>query len=99
MLSLQVALGQREMLRVFGGDYPTPDGTCIRDYIHVMDLGGVQTVLGNSAMHGCGCKDLRMLTPWTCAHFKRCVAFGSAAQPLERSWSCTLLAAVALAPS
>jgi UDP-glucose 4-epimerase len=36
----QVALGQRPMLRVFGGDYPTPDGTCIRDYIHVMDLGG-----------------------------------------------------------
>lgn len=36
----QVALGQRELLRVFGGDYPTPDGTCIRDYIHVMDLGG-----------------------------------------------------------
>jgi UDP-glucose 4-epimerase len=35
---LQVALGQREFLRVFGGDYPTPDGTAIRDYIHVMDL-------------------------------------------------------------
>eukprot|EP00882_Tetradesmus_deserticola_P004714 GHRQ01004968.1.p1 GENE.GHRQ01004968.1~~GHRQ01004968.1.p1 ORF type:complete len:351 (+),score=178.18 GHRQ01004968.1:152-1204(+) len=34
----QVALGQREFLRVFGGDYPTPDGTAIRDYIHVMDL-------------------------------------------------------------
>lgn len=38
--SHQVALGQRECLRVFGGDYPTPDGTCIRDYIHVMDLAG-----------------------------------------------------------
>jgi len=35
---VQVALGQRDFLRVFGGDYPTPDGTCIRDYIHVMDL-------------------------------------------------------------
>ena len=34
----QVAVGQRERLQVFGGDYPTPDGTCIRDYIHVMDL-------------------------------------------------------------
>ncbi|WP_312724323.1 UDP-glucose 4-epimerase GalE [Stutzerimonas kunmingensis] len=34
----QVALGKREFLSVFGGDYPTPDGTCIRDYIHVMDL-------------------------------------------------------------
>jgi UDP-glucose 4-epimerase len=35
---LQVALGQREAVSVFGNDYPTPDGTCIRDYIHVMDL-------------------------------------------------------------
>jgi UDP-glucose 4-epimerase len=36
---LQVALGQREQITVFGQDYPTPDGTCIRDYIHVDDLG------------------------------------------------------------
>ncbi|WP_088188218.1 UDP-glucose 4-epimerase GalE [Desulfosporosinus sp. FKA] len=35
---LQVALGQREQLAVFGDDYPTADGTCIRDYIHVSDL-------------------------------------------------------------
>lgn len=34
----QVAIGKREKLNVFGGDYPTPDGTGIRDYIHVMDL-------------------------------------------------------------
>src|SRR5262245_48865770 len=34
-LVLQVALGQREHVDVFGTDYPTPDGTCIRDYIHV----------------------------------------------------------------
>jgi UDP-glucose 4-epimerase len=37
-LVLQVALGQREDVKVFGSDYPTPDGTCIRDYIHVADL-------------------------------------------------------------
>ncbi|WP_206035949.1 UDP-glucose 4-epimerase GalE [Crateriforma spongiae] len=36
---LQVALGQREFITIFGDDYPTPDGTCIRDYIHVDDLG------------------------------------------------------------
>jgi UDP-glucose 4-epimerase len=36
----QVAKGKREYLRVFGNDYPTPDGTGIRDYIHVMDLEG-----------------------------------------------------------
>jgi UDP-glucose 4-epimerase len=35
---LQVALGQREMISIFGTDYPTPDGTCIRDYIHIADL-------------------------------------------------------------
>ena len=34
----QVATGQRERLSVFGNDYPTPDGTGVRDYIHVMDL-------------------------------------------------------------
>jgi len=34
----QVAVGRREKLNIFGGDYPTPDGTCVRDYIHVMDL-------------------------------------------------------------
>ena len=34
----QVAVGKREKLNVFGDDYDTPDGTCIRDYIHVMDL-------------------------------------------------------------
>jgi len=37
-LVLQVALGQRERIHVFGDDYPTPDGTCIRDYVHVEDL-------------------------------------------------------------
>lgn len=37
-LILQVALGQRESVDIFGTDYPTPDGTCIRDYIHVDDL-------------------------------------------------------------
>lgn len=35
---LQVALGQAEYAYIFGTDYPTPDGTCIRDYIHIADL-------------------------------------------------------------
>jgi UDP-glucose 4-epimerase len=35
---LQVALGQYDSIKIFGDDYPTPDGTCIRDYIHVSDL-------------------------------------------------------------
>jgi UDP-glucose 4-epimerase len=37
-LVLQVALGQREQIQVYGSDYPTRDGTCVRDYIHVTDL-------------------------------------------------------------
>ena len=35
---LQVPLGRRDCVTVFGDDYPTPDGTCLRDYIHVVDL-------------------------------------------------------------
>jgi UDP-glucose 4-epimerase len=35
---LQVALGQRESVTLYGDDYDTPDGTCVRDYIHVVDL-------------------------------------------------------------
>jgi len=37
-LTLQVPLGQREQIYIYGTDYPTPDGTCIRDYIHITDL-------------------------------------------------------------
>jgi UDP-glucose 4-epimerase len=37
-LVLQVALGQRQQVQIYGVDYPTPDGTCIRDYIHITDL-------------------------------------------------------------
>ena len=37
-LILQVPLGKRDHITVFGEDYPTPDGTCLRDYIHVLDL-------------------------------------------------------------
>jgi UDP-glucose 4-epimerase len=37
-LVLDVVLGKRKSIKIFGQDYPTPDGTCIRDYIHVQDL-------------------------------------------------------------
>ena len=37
-VAAETALGQRPVLKLFGTDYPTPDGTCIRDYIHVSDL-------------------------------------------------------------
>ena len=37
---LKVALGLSECVKIFGDDYPTPDGTCIRDYVHLKDLSG-----------------------------------------------------------
>jgi UDP-glucose 4-epimerase len=37
-LTLEVALGKREKITIYGDDYDTPDGTCIRDYVHVLDL-------------------------------------------------------------
>jgi len=51
----QVASGRRDELVVFGDDYPTPDGTCIRDYIHVLDLaaGHVAAVTKIGDLPGC----------------------------------------------
>ena len=54
---LKVALGQRESVDIFGTDYPTPDGTCIRDYIHVNDLASAHAkaldhlAIGGSSVH------------------------------------------------
>ena len=39
-VAVEAAVGKREQVAVYGSDYPTPDGTCIRDYIHVSDLAG-----------------------------------------------------------
>jgi UDP-glucose 4-epimerase len=44
-LAFQVAQGTRKELAIFGTDYPTPDGTCIRDYIHVSDLAGAHLLV------------------------------------------------------
>jgi UDP-glucose 4-epimerase len=53
---LQVALGQREHITVFGDDYPTPDGTCIRDYVHVDDLGEAHLLALDHLQPGHGLK-------------------------------------------
>ncbi len=52
---MQVAIGRLEKLRVFGDDYDTPDGTAIRDYIHVVDLaeGHVAALAALASMDGC----------------------------------------------
>ncbi|MGW1196302.1 UDP-glucose 4-epimerase GalE [Streptomyces sp. NPDC002536] len=51
-LVLQVALGQREEISVYGDDYPTPDGTCVRDYIHVADLAEAHLLALDAAREG-----------------------------------------------
>ncbi|MFE0107165.1 UDP-glucose 4-epimerase GalE [Streptomyces sp. NPDC059009] len=51
-LVLQVAQGRREAISVFGDDYPTPDGTCIRDYIHVADLAEAHLLAVTAARSG-----------------------------------------------
>lgn len=52
---VQTVVGKREKLHVFGNDYPTPDGTCIRDYIHVVDLAeGHAAALKLFEKGGCG---------------------------------------------
>lgn len=48
----QTAIGIREQLSVFGNDYPTPDGTCIRDYIHVVDLAKAHVVALERLLEG-----------------------------------------------
>lgn len=52
---MQVAVGRRERVTVFGDDYPTPDGTCVRDYIHVEDLaeGHVAALEAIDRIEGC----------------------------------------------
>ncbi|MBN2577815.1 MAG: UDP-glucose 4-epimerase GalE [Pirellulales bacterium] len=49
---MQVALGRREKVTVFGADYPTPDGTCIRDYVHVEDLCNAHIAVMNALQPG-----------------------------------------------
>ncbi|MFC7306147.1 UDP-glucose 4-epimerase GalE [Streptomyces monticola] len=51
-LVLQVAQGRREAISVFGDDYPTPDGTCVRDYIHVADLAEAHLLAVEAARPG-----------------------------------------------
>jgi UDP-glucose-4-epimerase GalE len=51
-LTLAAAAGRRGPLQVFGDDYPTPDGTCIRDYVHVSDLADAHVLALQSLMDG-----------------------------------------------
>nr|AUN36101.1 UDP-glucose 4-epimerase [uncultured bacterium] len=59
-ITLQAAAGKRHHVEIFGDDYPTPDGTCIRDYIHVIDLArahilALDVLSERSAIYNLGC--------------------------------------------
>ncbi len=49
---IEAALGKREAITIFGEDYPTPDGTCIRDYVHVADLVDAHVAVMNALQPG-----------------------------------------------
>ena len=53
-LVLEVPLGQRDKIMVFGDDYPTPDGTCIRDYVHTRDLASAHLLAIEATREGTG---------------------------------------------
>ena len=74
----QVAVGRREKLTVFGDDYDTPDGTCRRDYIHVMDLaeGHVKAAEYAASAAGCEVFNLGTGTPYSVLDMVK--AFGKA---------------------
>jgi UDP-glucose 4-epimerase len=59
-LVLDVALGRRKSIKIFGEDYPTPDGTCIRDYIHVSDLAEAH-LLALNALEEDAARDARLI--------------------------------------
>jgi UDP-glucose 4-epimerase len=56
-VAVETALGQRDEFPLFGDDYPTPDGTCIRDYIHVLDLASAH-VMALAYLTGGGANDI-----------------------------------------
>lgn len=75
----QTAVGKREVVHVFGNDYPTPDGTCIRDYIHVMDLAkGHAAALKLMEQGNCGLRIYNLGTGKGCSVLEMIRAFSKA---------------------
>ncbi|MDO8773226.1 MAG: UDP-glucose 4-epimerase GalE [Burkholderiaceae bacterium] len=74
----EVAAGQRSELRVFGEDYPTPDGTGVRDYIHVMDLAEGHAAALNFLNHASGWHAINLGTGKGCSVLEMVRAFEKA---------------------
>jgi len=84
----QVAVGRRERLNVWGGDYDTPDGTCIRDYIHVTDLAKAHVAAVNWTSRASGCEALNIGTGSGRSVLEMVAAFRSASgQPIPLTMS------------
>ena len=64
---MEVALGDREHLVVYGRDHGTPDGTCIRDYIHVMDLADAHMAALDATVEQSGCRSFNVGTGQGCS--------------------------------
>ena len=74
----QVAIGRREKLSVFGNDYPTPDGTGVRDYIHVVDLAKGHVAAVKYVVSGHGLRGVQS------GHRNRLQRAGHGSTPLRR---------------
>ena len=72
----QVAVGRREKLSVFGDDYDTPDGTGVRDYIHVVDLGLGHVAALKMLQKKCGCK-VALFGKCMCMQYYSCLVTAS----------------------
>uniref|UniRef100_A0A7S0XJE0 UDP-glucose 4-epimerase n=1 Tax=Erythrolobus madagascarensis TaxID=708628 RepID=A0A7S0XJE0_9RHOD len=75
----QVAVGRRDKLSVFGSDYPTPDGTGVRDYIHVVDLAKGHTAAIKKIASNPGCVSINLGTGKGCSVLDMVKAFSKAA--------------------
>lgn len=88
-VACEAACGMRDKVTVFGTDYPTPDGTCIRDYIHVEDLArahlACDRVLGRG--RGFGHVQLRLRSRLQRAPGVECGAEGGRGQASDRGWT------------
>lgn len=74
----QTAGGRRDCLTIFGDDYPTPDGTCIRDYIHIVDLARGHAAALDYLMEHTGCEVFNLGTGRGCSVLELVTAFEKA---------------------
>ncbi|WP_298799206.1 UDP-glucose 4-epimerase GalE [Pseudonocardia sp. 73-21] len=75
---MQIAIGRRDRLRVFGGDWPTPDGTAVRDYVHVVEIAEGHRLALDQPPSGPGLRVLNLGTGVGTSVLELVTAFGAA---------------------